>query len=100
MAFRYQLPVDGLPILHSWLRVLKDVLLCGFESWRETLEVKSMVAMPYGQPMDFGQVLVVKGNGRLSVVLWAIMHTYTHLRDRMSPEEKADFGRHTCLGQV
>ncbi|CAK9077267.1 unnamed protein product [Durusdinium trenchii] len=86
MAFRYQLPVDGLPILHSWLRVLKDVLLCGFESWRETLEVKSMVAMPYGQPMDFGQVGV---HAEVWELLEMHLHAFKFEQDYMSDAETA-----------
>lgn len=94
MAFRYALPVDGLPIMHSWVVVLKDILFRGYEGWREIMEIKAVESpMPYGQPMDFHVFEVMKGNGRISMIMWAIVHTYTSLRQTMTPEEQTDFRR-------
>ena len=40
LSFIYIRPADGLPLLHHWILVLKDIIFQGFESWRETMEVK------------------------------------------------------------
>lgn len=70
------------------------MLFRGFESWREVLEVKPILEpMTPGKPFDYGQVHTVKGTGRLSMIFWAVVHTYTHLRDKMTAEEKVDFAR-------
>lgn len=96
LAFGYVVPVDGLPILTTWNSVLKDVLYRGFENWREVFEVKPMKGVTFSekQPFDFGTVQAVKGLGRLSMILWAVLHTYLNLRDTLTKEEKEDFCRH------
>lgn len=96
LAFGYVVPVDGLPILTTWNSVLKDILYRGFENWREVFEVKPMngVTFSQNQPFDFGTVQAVKGLGRLSMILWAVLHTYLHLRETWTVEEKEDFCRH------
>ena len=94
LAFCYKLPADGLPILHSWYGVLKDILYRGFESWREVMEVKCVDGtIPFSQPLDYGKVHAVKGMGRISMLLWAVVHTYTHCRNSLSLEDTADLAR-------
>lgn len=91
MAFMYSKPVDGYPIYHTWLGVLKDILFRGFENWRDTFEVK--ISGVAGKTLDFGSVIAVRGLGRLSMLLWAILHSYTAMKGTMTPEKTADFGR-------
>ena len=102
LACVYTCPVDGLPPLVSWLSTLKDVLFKGFEPWREVMEVKMIVetnnlSSVAGKPMDYKAVSVVKGMGRISMLLWAVVHTYIHLRETMDSEIRDDFVR---LGDV
>lgn len=85
LCFLYRYPVDGMPTLHSWISVLRAILLNGFETWREVMEVKAVDdPIPLNQPLDYGKVLPVKGLGRMSMILWAIVHTYKHLADKIS----------------
>ena len=95
LAFGYVVPVDGLPILTTWVSVLKDILYRGFENWREVFEVKPMngFTFSHSQPFEFGSVQAVKGLGRLSMILWAVLHTYLHLRTTLTVEQKDDFYR-------
>lgn len=100
LACVYTYPVDGLPPLVSWIATLKDILFKGFEPWREVMEVKMAVEandFPTGQPMAYRAVSVVKGMGRISMLLWAVVHTYINLRETMDPEIRDDFMR---LGDV
>ncbi|CAK9060883.1 Uncharacterized protein SCF082_LOCUS31987, partial [Durusdinium trenchii] len=58
LCFLYRYPVDGMPTLHSWISVLRAILLNGFETWREVMEVKAVDdPIPLNQPLDYGKVL-------------------------------------------
>lgn len=95
LSFVYVRPVDGLPLLHQWILVLKDIVFNGFESWREPFEGKlADESMAWGSPLGFGAIQPVKGLGRLSILLWCIFKTYTN-RAIMTDEAKASFGRWT-----
>lgn len=95
LAMLYKRPAEGLPILHSWVSVLKGILLSGFESWREMVEVKWVQdPAPLDQPLGYASILPVKGLGRVSMILWAVMFTYNNLDlDAMGEASKSDFLR-------
>ena len=93
LSFIYNRPADGLPLLHHWILVLKDIVFQGFEGWRETMEVKPVDQdMTWGSPLAFGMVEAVKGLGRLSMIFWCILRTY-YDRLKMTDSEKESFGR-------
>ena len=93
LSFIYIRPADGLPLLHHWILVLKDIVFQGYESWRETLEVKPLDQnMTWGSPLGFGMIEAVKGLGRLSMIFWCILRTY-YDRLMMTDSEKDSFGR-------
>lgn len=93
LSFIYIRPADGLPLLHHWILVLKDIIFQGFESWRETMEVKPIDQnMTWGSPLGFGMIEAVKGLGRLSMIFWCILRTY-YDRLMMTDSEKESFGR-------
>ena len=95
LAMLYKCPTEGLPILHSWVSVLKGILLSGFESWREMVEVKWVQdPVPLDQPLSYASILPVKGLGRVSMILWAVMFTYKNMDlDAMGEASKSDFLR-------
>lgn len=82
-----QRPSDGLPLLTSWQNSLHDILTKGFESWREGLEVRVEPAL------GFGKCIPTKGIGRASIIWFAVLWTFTELKDSMDEEEKLDFCR-------
>ena len=94
-AFDYEKPVDGYPLLHSWVNTAKDILYRGFEPWREIFLVKIKDPSLAGQTMEFGSVLVVKGMGRISILLWAVLHAYMNMKDDISlnADVQSDFKR-------
>lgn len=94
MALKFTKPVDGLPLLHLWLATAKDVWHRGFENWREPLEVKLVTDMNdiTGTPMALHCLAPVKGLGRLSMILWAMLWTYLH-KDNLDGDAKDDFVR-------
>ena len=94
-AFSYERPVDGYPLLHSWVSTAKDILYRGFEPWREIFLVKVKDPWLVGKPMQFGSVLVVKGMGRISILLWAVLHSYINMKDCISQnaDVQSDFKR-------
>ena len=56
--------------------------------------MKSIVEpMPCGKPMSFASITPVKGFGKVSMILWAILHTYMNMREAMTKEMTADFLR-------
>lgn len=93
LAFIYQLPPDGLPLLHSWLQTARDIWFRGYESWRELFETKASAAAEPGAPYTLGSVTCVKGMGRLSIIIYGLVYTYVKMRDGMSPEAQLDFTR-------
>ena len=93
LSFIYVRPADGLPLLHHWILVLKDIIYQGFETWRETMEVKPVDQnMTWGSPLEFGMIEAAKGLGRLSMIFWCILRTY-YDRLMMTDSEKESFGR-------
>jgi hypothetical protein len=94
LALLYRCPAEGVPTLHSWVSTLKQILWSGFENWREVMEIKCTEdPMPCGQPMKFGTILPVKGLGRVSMILWAIIHTYKNMELSNNEPLKQDFLR-------
>ena len=93
-SFTFQRPSDGLPLLHSWLATLKAIVFEGFEPWREVLEIKVLTPDPEGSCIKgYQAVTPVKGIGRMSAMLFALVHTYRELREKLSDPETEDFGR-------
>ena len=93
LAFKCVRPADGLPLLHSWRLVFKDIIFPGFENWREPLEViPSDEKTIAGCPLSFAGIQAVKGLGRLSIIWWCILRTYFE-RDGLTQPEKDSFKR-------
>ena len=102
LAFKYLLPSEGMPILHSWVSTLKSILCQGFEPWREAIEVKCIEGpTPFGGRIEYSKVTPVKGLGRLSMLLWSVVHTYIHCEQKLEDESyKADFLRPTLCQKI
>lgn len=83
-------PTDGLPLLQDWLGTAHDIVYSGYEGWREPLEVIAPTC-ELGKPLQQGSLVVTKGVGRASVLLFAIIFTFKELK--MSECETADFAR-------
>ena len=64
-----------------------DIYYGGFEGHREPIEVK---VLPPGQ---FARVAPIKGCGRTSVLLFALVWTYVEWKDDLNNEELEDFKR-------
>ena len=93
LALKYEKPSEGWPLYHSWIGTAKDIFFRGYEAWREIVEVRLSQA-PDG-PLDYASVVPTKGLGRVSIILWAVFHSYVKLRGEMSQEQVTDFKR--CL---
>ena len=66
----------------------------GFEPWREVIEVKSLVEpAPVGQPFGYGKLVPVKGLGRISMILFAVVQTYNAKDQLLDDVWKDDFLR-------
>ena len=79
LAMRFEMPVDGFPLYHSWLSTCKGIYMSGFESHREIMEVKwanGQGCVPDGSPISFSSVEAVKGIGRVSIILFGVVWTY------------------------
>ena len=83
-------PTDGLPLLQDWLGTAHDIVYSGYEGWREPLEV---IALPdqLGKPLEKGSLVISKGIGKASVLLFAVLFTFKELK--LSECETADFAR-------
>ena len=92
LAIWYTRPADGLPLLQDWLNTALDVFHAGYEGMREPMEVRMRGDREKGQ-LDFGTILVSKGLGRLSIILFGILFTYLKLKDQMNDEIRLDFIR-------
>ena len=92
LAFAAALPADGLPMLTDWMGTAQSIWGVKFEDWREPFEVKpSIGSVSPGDPLSFGSLEVVKGCGRMSVLLFSLFYSYLHLKTRLDPEELAAF---------
>lgn len=89
LCFAYEVPADGVPHLASWMSVASDIFFGGFEGHREAIEVK--VLPP--QPGQFPQVTPIKGCGRTSILLFALVWTYIEWKDDLNNAELEDFKR-------
>ena len=102
LALKYLLPSEGMPILHSWASTLKSILCQGYEPWREAIEVKSIKGpIPFGDKFGYSEVTPVKGLGRVSMILWSVVHTYVHCEQKLEDDSyKADFLRPTLCQKI
>ena len=91
VAFCFRMPSDGLPCLSDWLTHSLSILSSGYEKWRESIEIKpSMRHDQGGGPMAFGSVEATKGTGRISILLFTVLQTYT-LKNQLEPEDLDSF---------
>lgn len=88
LAMWYTMPADGLPHLAHWVNTASDIFSQGFESHRETIEVKVR------DPTDhMAKLEVSKGAGRASIILFALVWSYLEIGAAMTDEELRDFKR-------
>lgn len=88
LALWYEMPSDGSPHLASWLATAKEIYMAGYESLREPLEVKLRDGAS-----GMAKLIVTKGVGRASMILFAIAFTYFEFAAEMSAEQMKDFRR-------
>ena len=62
----------------------------GYESWRETVELKVVSDTSLGQSMSWGCVLPAKGFGRISVLLFGIIYSYSEMHGKPSWSEEVE----------
>ncbi|CAE7697005.1 unnamed protein product [Symbiodinium sp. CCMP2592] len=82
LSFGYKKPTDGWPILGDWVGHATSIYTNGYESWRETVELKVVSDASLGQPMSWGCVLPAKGFGRISVLLFGIIYSYSEMHGK------------------
>lgn len=88
MALWYELPSDGWPHLTSWLATAKEIYMAGFESLREPFEVKLRDGTD-----GMAKLIVTKGVGRASIILFGILYTYLEFAADLTAGEMKDFCR-------
>ena len=88
LALWYELPSDGWPHLTSWLATAKEIYMAGFESLREPFEVKLRE-----DTGGMAKLIVTKGVGRASIILFGILYTYLEFAADLTAEEMKDFCR-------
>lgn len=88
LSFMVKLAPDGLPMLGDWMTVAKSIWAINYESWREPFEIKAAESsLAPGDPIEYGSLEVVKGCGRLSILLFSIFYTCMELKNQLSDEE-------------
>ena len=90
LCFKATLPSDGLPMLGDWVATAESIWSIGYEGFREAVEFQALEFKLVGGPMDFASLMVSKGCGRVSVLLFSLVYTYLKLKDMMTPEEFDD----------
>lgn len=88
----YQRPSDGLPLLQDWRSNALDIYSNGFESFRESVEIR-FSRDPLPDRFGYGDGIPVKGLGKVSILFFGLLFTYLQLRDSLTPEEMNDFTR-------
>ena len=79
---------DGLPMLTGWMSTAQSIWGIKYEAWREPFEFKAVDGGPQGgQPLDWASLEVVKGFGRMSVLLFSLLYSYINFKNQLSPEE-------------
>lgn len=96
----FQRPVDGLPLLHSWLANGKDIYHQGFENWREVLEVQRLHEKDGAECAPWPRVLPTKGLGRVSIILFAIYYMYSHKELLADDETRDHFIRQALIDKI
>ena len=88
LAFLPKLASDGLPMLSDWLATAASIWAVKYEAWREPFEIKAVEgkATP-GQPLSFASLEVVKGCGRVSILLFSLFYTYLEFKNTLEQEE-------------
>lgn len=100
MALRYVRPSDGLPLLQDWISNSLDIFSNGFESARETIEIKPAGESWPVSALEFGGAVVCKGLGKTSIVFFGLLWTYIRLRENLSEVETQDFRRLGWKGRL
>ncbi len=92
-AFTFKMPPDGLPVLEDWLVHVGSILSLGYESWRESVELKPVHHDQLGKPLDFGVVEPTKGSGRISMLLFIIWYSYIEMKQVLKDhsDERTEF---------
>ncbi|CAJ1399032.1 unnamed protein product [Effrenium voratum] len=85
-------PQDGFPILKDWLLNAWSIYSGGFENYRENVEVTA-ADNQLGNPCGFGSVQAAKGIGRVSILLFSVAYTYSHISKSWGEGEQEEFGR-------
>ena len=80
-AFTMKMPADGLPMMEDWLLHSSSIWSVGYESWRESVEIKPVDPNMVGRPLAFGCVEPTKGSGRISMLLFTIWYSYFELKN-------------------
>ena len=64
-------------------------------------EVNNAPGKAVGDEMSFQCLRVTKGFGRMSMILWAVLYSYKHLREKLEAdlELSTDFRRRAFVGQ-
>lgn len=92
LAFVPKLAADGLPMLSEWMTTAGSIWATQYEGWREPFEIKALEGIHLaGKSLCFGCLEVVKGCGRLSILLYSLFWTYLKLKNVMINEDMVAF---------
>ena len=94
LGFRLREPEDGFPVLQEWQVHAGSIWATGFEGWRESVEVKVWQDSALGKPLEFGSLGPAKGFGRLSILYFAVLHTYLELKQSWDEETEQEFRKY------
>lgn len=87
LAFKASLAPDGLPMLTDWMATSTSIWALKYEGWREPFEFKASDGPTMGgTALDFGTLEVVKGCGRMTILLFSLVYTYLHLKNQLDDE--------------
>ena len=76
--------------MSEWLQHATSIWSCGYEAFRENIEIRVWNDDALGHPLDIGKVTPVKGFGRVSILMFGIIWTYVN-KEALTPDAEADF---------
>jgi len=82
-------------MLGDWMGTASFIWALKYEGWREPFEIKGVEGVATGgEPLSYASLEVVKGCGRLSVLMFSLFYTYLHLKNMLTDEELESLKQH------
>lgn len=78
--------MEGFPLFPQWQNTASDVFNGGYEGHREPFEIYFTKDKVAGESLDYGEISVAKGQGRLSIIWFGILYSYFNLQKELACE--------------